>query len=470
MAAPGVVLQLPPAPPAPVGGAPPALQLPYGADPGTFTGWLLQDTATLTENDVVESIVGALQKHTLPAADAAGYDEALQSLMDGAISSDDINCFVEVSSSAQGAEIGIVSSLARYSAGFGVASIHNGCVFGLRGEVVDAVQLPPLVQVPRVADGGIASLFSPRPCVVPSAAQITAHYANPIMGRLMAPPENALPAHYSSLLFVPKEWAPYFLRGQSPSEAYGTATTLVASLSTDHFRGLVGPWLDWFAAACVRLGHVGADRRLSVFHTPWQGTIAEPRLVSWAANRCAPYRLPVPVPAGPTGFQMDAAPPVGRVPAEATFTPLETLQLMAACSLPAADFTLSKPQIYLDMMQEGRSKNAVDRILSSALRPDPESEHPVNVFVSDELIADVKSLNFGYHGSLDYSTCHRGISPFAVSPLNAEQMSSRHRHRDRMARATTLTPQEVERTEATTSSVPTDYNGLVALLFLISAF
>jgi hypothetical protein len=82
---------------------------------------------------------------------------------------------------------------------------------------------------------------------------------------------------------------PYFLKGQSPVAVYHlTAAGLVASLASDVFRGLVGPWPEWFAAACVWLVHVGQDHRWrSVFHTPWQGTIGKPRLLSWAVTRCA---------------------------------------------------------------------------------------------------------------------------------------------------------------------------------------
>jgi hypothetical protein len=211
MAAPGGV-----APVVQGGGARAAPQLPCGADPGTFTGWLLHDTATLSESDVVQSVVGALGKYaSLPLADAVGYMEALQGLIEEALSSDDLNCFTEVSSSAQGTEIGIVSSLARYSAGFGVASTHNGCEFGLRGEMVDAVQLPPLIQVPSATDGGISSLFALRECVVPTVAQVTAHYSSPIVGRLMASPANVPLARFPPLLFVPKVWAPYFLQGHT---------------------------------------------------------------------------------------------------------------------------------------------------------------------------------------------------------------------------------------------------------------
>jgi hypothetical protein len=82
MAALHVQFQLPPVQ---ADGAP---QLPYGADPGTFT-------ETLTENDVVQSIFGALQRYNdLPAAaDADGYhQQCLHDLSEQAFSSDDLNC------------------------------------------------------------------------------------------------------------------------------------------------------------------------------------------------------------------------------------------------------------------------------------------------------------------------------------------------------------------------------------------
>jgi hypothetical protein len=86
-------------------GAPAAPQLPYGANPGTFTGWLLHDTATLSESDVLKSIVGALGKHASPPPQAAaeGYRGGpTKGLIEEALSGDDRNCFAEVSSPAQG--------------------------------------------------------------------------------------------------------------------------------------------------------------------------------------------------------------------------------------------------------------------------------------------------------------------------------------------------------------------------------
>jgi hypothetical protein len=107
-----------------------------------------------------------------------------------------------------------------------------------------------------------------------------------------------------------------------------------------------------------------------------------------------------------------------------TFSQLETLQLMAACSLSTTDFANAPPQIYTEMKSEGRT---IERILTQALAPDPNSEHPIRVFVSRDLIADVKDLMYGFNNSLEYSSRHSGISPFAFSPLTAEQaLSSRH--------------------------------------------
>jgi hypothetical protein len=109
-----------------------------------------------------------------------------------------------------------VSSLGRYAAGFGIVSGHNGCVFGLRGEVVDATQIPPLLQVPDPANGGFTSLFTARLCVILTDAQVTAHFAGAASSRLMVPPENAPPGSFPPLLFVPKAWAPYFSPGSVP--------------------------------------------------------------------------------------------------------------------------------------------------------------------------------------------------------------------------------------------------------------
>jgi hypothetical protein len=101
---------------------------------------------------------------------------------------------------------------------------------------------------------------------------------------------------------------------------------------------------------------------------------------------------------------------------KATFTPLETLQLMAACSLSAADFVDKPLHLYTDMLQKGWTKTSIKRILVLTLTPDMEFEHPINVFVSQDLVADVKALRYGWNGDLSYLSCHHGISPSPHDP------------------------------------------------------
>ena len=47
-------------------------------------------------------------------------------------------------------------------------------------------------------------------------------------------------------------------------------------------------------------------------------------------------------------------------------------------------------------------------------------EFPVCVFLSTQLVTDVKELKFGWQGSTLFESCHRGISPFSVLSSSLE--------------------------------------------------
>jgi hypothetical protein len=66
------------------------------------------------------------------------------------------------------------------------------------------------------------------------------------------------------------------------------------------------------------------------------------------------------------------------------------------------------------MMQEGRTKSSIERILALALAPDPESEHPINVFVSQDLVANAKTLRYGWNGDLSVTV---GFLPLLLPRL-----------------------------------------------------
>ena len=93
---------------------------------------------------------------------------------------------------------------------------------------------------------------------------------------------------------------------------------------------------------------------------------------------------------------------------------LEHCRILAACSLTKATYKGSVPPIYAEMLAEGCSKVAVDAILNLRLKPYAHSDNPVLIYVSPELVRDIKELKFGLGLDITYQTCHRVLSPFVV--------------------------------------------------------
>jgi hypothetical protein len=85
------------------------------------------------------------------------------------------------------------------------------------------------------------------------------------------------------------------------------------------------------------------------------------------------------------------------------------------------------------MMEEGRTLLRIESILQEAFTPLLDAESPVHIFVSVDLVRDVKDLRFGFSNDLSFEICHRGISPFTVTAMSHEQVSSRKRLHDRMS-------------------------------------
>jgi hypothetical protein len=215
------------------GGAPLlALQLPFGADPGSLTEWLLADTSSSPPAEVVSSMTDAFARYgALPAEADARYAVEFQALSNEVLSSVDLCSFLTVfTTPGEAPVVTVVSALSIYSAGFGARSTHVGKVFGFLGETT-GTQLPPIVQAPDVR-----TLFSVRESSVPTPVQLQTHFANPEAGLLMPSPDGAVPVSFARLVFVPKAWAPYFLGRLTPYMAYKTGVALVAALPTAALR------------------------------------------------------------------------------------------------------------------------------------------------------------------------------------------------------------------------------------------
>jgi len=96
------------------------------------------------------------------------------------------------------------------------------------------------------------------------------------------------------------------------------------------------------------------------------------------------------------------------------FMEFEHQRIIAACSLTEDQYEASDPPIYAAILAEGRTKVAVKTMLNLHLRLDITSDNPVLIYVSLELVWDVKELKFGLGWDIAYQTCHHGLSPFAV--------------------------------------------------------
>ena len=448
-----------------LGGVPFALQLPFGADPGSLTGWLLEKSSTDTPTDIVESVARAFARYAeLPPVANAEYEAELTNLYNEILSSDDLCSFLTVSTApGQPPVVTVVSALARYSVGFGGVSAHNGKSFCFRGEAIDAVQMPPLIEAPE-----LAILFKPRDVVVPNLGQVTGHYANPVASLLMpAPVAGANTVQFARLVFVPKAWAPYFLGGMLPHQAYQTGTALVAGLPTVELRTAAETWLGWLAASCMRQGNA---ETLSEMNVAWKGVAAERKLLKWASARIAPFRSPllqnVPfVPQANVGIGVPLQVAAAPAPTQAAFSPMELQSYRAACSLSEAEFSIHCPKIFQAFLDEGRKPERIETVLSKFLVPDLDDDFPVDIFVSQELIKDIKQWKFGYGNDRGFDTCHRGISPFAVIPLTSEHASHRRRAHDRFKAATTVSVDDVARFESNPGPIPRDFEALLSLLW-----
>jgi hypothetical protein len=98
--------------------------------------------------------------------------------------------------------------------------------------------------------------------------------------------------------------------------------------------------------------------------------------------------------------------------------------------------------------------STVDSLLHQCLAPDYD-EVPVHIFVTQDMVCDLKDLRFGWNQDFSFATCHHGISPFAVVAVSQETASHQKRVQEQVQRATLLTRDKVESLETSPGLCPT---------------
>ena len=161
---------------------------------------------------------------------------------------------------------------------------------------------------------------------------------------------------------------------------------------------------------------------------------------------------------GPTmvSFDPDTLSRLERKKDDRKLTEGEKSRIRGACSLKDDEFEGLIPQFYRDWARDGKTKAATRSWLEFHLNQDAAdpTAFPVSVYVSDDLVTDVKNLDFARGGSLAYLDCHRGLTPFMCPAVPARKRQELQRRQERQDRATLLTPADIADTESAPGKAP----------------
>jgi hypothetical protein len=82
--------------------------------------------------------------------------------------------------------------------------------------------------------------------------------------------------------------------------------------------------------------------------------------------------------------------PISEAAATKKYTHAELRRLGAACSLSIPEMESALPDFHEQLLTEGRTKKGTELVVAQALRPQGDTNDPRLVYVSAELVRDVK--------------------------------------------------------------------------------
>jgi hypothetical protein len=445
------------------GAVPAPPRLPYAPDPGTYTQLWMSESAGTSAADMAAECETYLEAFGETPVDYNAIVMSLLAASDGMV-------FLTV---LTGNQVCPVHSIGRFSCGLGKHTPSHNRIFGLLGEKIGE-SLPPVAMVPAA---GLAPWFQiedrHQPRMVDLAGLETSRdrtVGGTRAGIFDSDEEEEQPkVSVQKLVMIPKAWAPYFLEPQSPWEALQTYQTLLRTIPEDK-RDSFDFIEAWLSVACTH--DVKKDE--SVLKAKWQNPHADRRMLEWMLRHTR-FVNSVPMMMGPGGgTSLDpqecfnkaletvaALKPTAEVK---RYSDSELRRLRAACSLSEPEMLTSLPPFHQQLLAEGRTKRGAEAVLAQALRPDEHSDDPGLIYISPELVADIKDCKYGLGWDTSYKNCHRGLSPFAVPHMALHHQQERTAYQDRLVKASTTTVSDIEKGESTPNAIPADYHGLLQLL------
>ena len=279
----------------------------------------------------------------------------------------------------------------------------------------------------------------------------------------------------TTLCFIPKAWAAYFLDQCSPYEAYQRYKTLLATVPTN-CQGAFRFMEAWLKVACLQTSATSDD---SLMMAKWQAPVIDRKVNTWMERHTqyvnavpfgASNQVTVNSSASALDPQMCFDKAMETIAALKPTTELkkysiaELQRLRAACFLSVVEVATGLPILYQSLLTEGRSKRGTEAVLANALRATADNDDPGLIYISPELVADIRDCKYGLGWDTSYRNCHRGISPFAVPHMSLRHQQERQIIQDRLGQASSTTTDDVEKAESKPSPAPKDYHGLLQLL------
>ncbi len=99
----------------------------------------------------------------------------------------------------------------------------------------------------------------------------------------------------------------------------------------------------------------------------------------------------------------------------------------------------NRPPVQHQLLAEGRTKRGAETVLAQALRPDEHSDDPGLIYVSPELVSDIKECKYGLGWDTSYKNCHRGLSPISVPLISIHLHPQRPAYHTRLVKAPNTT-------------------------------
>jgi len=127
-------------------------QLPYAADPGTLTHWLVTSYGHFDRHSILATLATMNAKYTYITHTQRTPEQVtslLKELGEDVVASEGLESFLTITTPTETGKAMVitVSRLSRFRSGIGETSRHDGNVYGFLGEVEEN-QLPPLVKLP----------------------------------------------------------------------------------------------------------------------------------------------------------------------------------------------------------------------------------------------------------------------------------------------------------------------------------